>query len=61
MPADAVLRRGELTAAYVVGSDGRSQLRQIRVGEPSSVGLVEVLAGLDAGERVELGRAVAAR
>ena len=61
MPADAVLRRGELTAAYVVGIDGRSQLRQIRVGEPSSVGLVEVLAGLDAGERVELGRAVAAR
>lgn len=61
MPADAVFRRGELTAAYVVGSDGHTQLRQIRVGEPTGSGLVEVLAGLDAGERVQLGSAVAAR
>jgi RND family efflux transporter MFP subunit len=61
MPADAVFRRGELTAVYVVGGDGRTQLRQIRVGEPTGAGLVEVLAGLDAGERVQLGSAVASR
>jgi len=60
MPSVAVLRRGELTAAYVLGADGRPQLRQIRVGERvtasdgSAEGLVEVLAGLVDGERVAL-------
>jgi RND family efflux transporter MFP subunit len=61
MPTAAVLRRGELTAAYVIGADGRPQLRQIRVGErvtasgdSSGDGLVEVLAGLVDGERVAL-------
>ncbi len=54
MPAAAVLRRGELTAAYVLGQDGKPRLRQIRVGEPAGDGLIEVLAGLDAGERVDL-------
>jgi hypothetical protein len=55
-----VLRRGELTAAYVVGADGRPQLRQIRVGErvtardSGAESLVEVLAGLNEGERVAL-------
>jgi RND family efflux transporter MFP subunit len=51
---DAIVRRGELTAAYVVGADGASRLRQVRVGEPLADGWVEVLAGLDAGERVSL-------
>jgi membrane fusion protein, multidrug efflux system len=60
MPSGAVLRRGELTAAYVLGADGRPQLRQIRVGERvaapdgTSEGLIEVLAGLADGERVAL-------
>ena len=54
MPAAAVVRRGELTAAYVVAGDEEPRLRQIRVGEPAAGGLVEVLAGLDAGERVVL-------
>lgn len=54
MPAQAVLRRGELTAAYVVGADSRPQLRQIRVGEAVADGQVEVLAGLADGERVAL-------
>lgn len=54
MPASAVLRRGELTAAYVVAADGRPQLRQIRVGDSVAEGMVEVLAGLGDGERVAL-------
>ena len=54
VPAQAVLRRSELTAAYVVGAEGRPQLRQIRVGESSADGLIEVLAGLTEGERVAL-------
>lgn len=54
MPAAAVVRRGEVTGAYVVGNDGAARLRQIRVGESEGAGTVEVLAGLDAGERVKL-------
>jgi RND family efflux transporter MFP subunit len=53
-PEDAIVRRGELTAAYVVGVDGEARLRQVRIGEPVAGGWVEVLAGLDAGERVRL-------
>ena len=49
----SVVRRGELTAAYVVQPDGRTLLRQLRVGEAAD-GQVEVLAGLAEGERVAL-------
>ncbi|MDP3843724.1 MAG: efflux RND transporter periplasmic adaptor subunit [Oxalobacteraceae bacterium] len=53
VPEQAVLRRSEVTAAYVLGSaQDQPQLRQIRVGEASGNGFVEVLAGLRAGERV---------
>lgn len=52
--SDAIVRRGELTAAYVVGADGEARLRQVRIGEPVAQGWVEVLAGLDAGESVRL-------
>lgn len=54
MPAAAVIRRGELVAAEVVDANGEPRLRQIRVGESEGGGMVEVLAGLDAGERVKL-------
>jgi RND family efflux transporter MFP subunit len=50
LPATAVVERGELSAAYVVGADG-IVLRQLRLGSSSS-GRVEVIAGLVAGERV---------
>ncbi|GIL06463.1 MAG: hemolysin D [Betaproteobacteria bacterium] len=59
MPADALIRRGELTAAYVVGADGAPQLRQVRVGPAYEGGVVEVLAGLAEGERVQLNPLVA--
>ncbi|HSW23833.1 MAG TPA: efflux RND transporter periplasmic adaptor subunit, partial [Burkholderiaceae bacterium] len=32
VPARAVVRRAELTAVYVLGSDGRALLRQVRLG-----------------------------
>lgn len=54
VPAQAVLRRSELTAVYVVDEKERVSLRQIRVGEPAGEGEVEVLAGLMPGERVAL-------
>jgi hypothetical protein len=51
VPRSALLRRGELDAVYVVGADGRATLRQVRLGEGDTE-VVEVLAGLSAGERV---------
>ena len=52
LPAQAVLRRGELTAVYVALAQGFA-LRAVRVG-PASGEAIEVLAGLAAGERVAL-------
>ncbi|HJV59828.1 MAG TPA: efflux RND transporter periplasmic adaptor subunit [Albitalea sp.] len=60
VPLRAVVRRAELTAVYVVGADGRAMLRQVRLGR-SADGEVEVLAGLNAGERVALEPQAAAR
>jgi RND family efflux transporter MFP subunit len=52
VPESALIRRGELTAVNVATADGRPQLRQIRVGSVVAGGGIEVLAGLDEGERV---------
>jgi RND family efflux transporter MFP subunit len=52
VPQGAVLRRSEVTAAYVLDSAGQAQLRQIRTGDRTGDGFVEVLAGLHEGERV---------
>ncbi len=51
LPAAAVVRRGEVTGAYVV-EDGSISLRYLRTGTPTVDGDVPVLAGLEAGERV---------
>ncbi|MEO8780272.1 MAG: efflux RND transporter periplasmic adaptor subunit [Rhodanobacter sp.] len=50
VPASALVQRGELVAVYVIGDHGVS-LRQIRLGNRDG-DQVEVLAGLDDGERV---------
>ncbi|MFA7282873.1 MAG: HlyD family efflux transporter periplasmic adaptor subunit, partial [Sterolibacterium sp.] len=61
LPVAAVLRRGEVTAVYVVDDKGLPHLRQVRIGEAVNGGvggvnvpLLEVLAGVAAGERVAL-------
>lgn len=54
VPREAVLRRSEVTAAYVVGEEGLPVLRQIRLGTAGDQHAVEVLAGLRPGERVAL-------
>jgi RND family efflux transporter MFP subunit len=60
IPAKAVIRRTELNAVYVVDANGRPQLRQVRLGD--AVGeRVEVLAGLQSGERIALDPLAAAR
>lgn len=54
VPAEAVVRRGEVAAVYVQNAQGALALRQLRLGEPSAGGEIEVLAGLSSGERVVL-------
>jgi len=59
VPASALLRRGELTAVYVVAPSGKGRpetfvLRAVRAGAGHGEAGVEVLAGLKAGDRVAL-------
>lgn len=54
VPPAAVLRRGEVTAVYVLDDKGGARLRQVRLGEAVSGGELEVLAGINPGERVSL-------
>ena len=54
VPAQAIVRRSEVTAVYVADAKGGVAFRQIRLGEPAADGMVEVLAGLSAGETVAL-------
>jgi RND family efflux transporter MFP subunit len=54
VPAAAVLRRGEVTAVYVIDDRNAARLRQVRLSEPLAGGFHEVLAGLSAGEKVAL-------
>lgn len=54
VPPAAVLRRGEVTAVYVLDEKGSARLRQVRLGEAVSGGELEVVAGINPGERVSL-------
>ena len=45
-----MVRRGEVSAVYVI-ADGRTRLRQLRLGEQSG-DAVEVTAGLKSGETI---------
>lgn len=60
VPARTIVRRPEFSAVYVIGTDGRAQLRQVRLGRTSG-DQVEVLAGLAPGERIALDPVAAAR
>lgn len=58
LPAAAVVRRSEVTAVYVYTADGRTVLRQVRLGHRID-GRYEVAAGLVAGDRVAVDPLVA--
>lgn len=60
VPASAVVRRGELTAVYVVDAQGAPRLRQVRLG-PVAGDRVEVLSGVSAGDHVATDPQTAAR
>lgn len=53
VPLSAVIERGEVTGVYIVHDDERIGLRQVRLGQRVN-DRIEVLAGLQAGERVAL-------
>ena len=52
IPESAIVRRGEVSAVYVVDAGGAVRLRQVRVGERVGGGAVEILAGVSAGETI---------
>lgn len=52
LPSAAIVRRSEVTGVYVVKAD-QVQFRQVRAGRETAAG-VEILAGLQAGERIAL-------
>jgi len=54
VPLSAIVYRSELIAVYVVDDQNRLSLRQVRVGSRVNGNQVEVLAGLDQGERIAL-------
>ena len=58
VPADAVSRRSELSAVYVV-DDETVGLRQVRLGRRYGEN-IEILAGLSAGEQVAVDPVAAA-
>jgi membrane fusion protein, multidrug efflux system len=60
IPSQALVRRSELAAVYVIGSDGKPLLRQVRPGR-SDGSQVEILSGVAVGERIALDPQAAAR
>ena len=54
IPEQAIFRRSEITAVYVLQPDGFVTMRQIRSGREVLPGQVEVLAGLLEGEQIVL-------
>jgi RND family efflux transporter MFP subunit len=61
LPPEAVVRRSELAAVYVLDAQGWPLLRYVRLGTPQADGRVPVIAGLDEGERVALDPVAAAQ
>lgn len=62
VPVEALVRRGEMSGVYVLSADSKPLLRQVRLGERTGSGnQIEVLGGLDDGERVVLAPSQATR
>lgn len=53
IPSQAVIKRSELMAVYVVDAQGNPQLRQVRAGRKQGDKL-EIVAGLQDGEKIAL-------
>lgn len=53
IPAQAVVRRAEMTGVYVQGANGQPQLRQVRLGLAQGE-QIEVLSGVRPGDQIAL-------
>ena len=51
VPAGAIARRGQLTSVFVVDAQQMARMRLVTIGDPQQ-GRVEVLSGIDPGEKV---------
>jgi multidrug efflux pump subunit AcrA (membrane-fusion protein) len=51
IPSSAVVRRGQLTFAFVIDNEGRARLQPVSIGTAEG-GRAEVLAGLREGDRI---------
>jgi RND family efflux transporter MFP subunit len=60
VPVTAIVRRAEMTGLYVLDPSGRPTLRQVRLGRVQG-STVEILSGLNLGERVATDPQAAAR
>ncbi|KAA3632011.1 MAG: efflux RND transporter periplasmic adaptor subunit [Proteobacteria bacterium] len=60
IPDHAIVYRSEVVGVYIVDNQGRLSFRHIRTGDTKPDGTVEVLAGLESGERVALNPELAA-
>jgi len=54
IPASSIIHRSEVTAVYVMDSNQKLSMRQIRAGSTTDDNQVEVLAGLSENEKVSL-------
>ena len=52
IPETAIVWRGSLPAVFKVADDGRIKLRLIRIDEYASNGVVSVISGIQAGDRI---------
>lgn len=60
IPSTALVRRAEMTGVYVLSDRELPLLRQVRVGQ-STDGYLEILSGLDTGDKLILNPTIAAR
>jgi len=54
VPLAAILKRGEVIGAYVLGADDQIHLQQVRTGRVLDNNMIEILAGLKEGDKVAL-------
>ena len=54
IPQEALVRRGELTGAYIINANGDLRLQQVVAGRLDGNGLVEILSGLKEGDTIAL-------
>ncbi len=54
IPQSAVVRRGEVIGAYILDEDGILHLQQIRTGRALNGATIEVLSGLQDGDKVAI-------